>query len=94
MKMPLKKLHEVLSKSNKINSLNCLFIYELSNSCFNKNFGRIFFLTCNDYNGKTSFAEVAYNPIIAPVKPPATSVDKISPETVPPTLVKSVPFTE
>ena len=33
-----------------------------------------------------SLEVVAYKPIIAPVNPPATLVERISPETVPPTV--------
>ena len=41
-----------------------------------------------------SFHEVAYNPIKAPVNPPATLVDKISPDTIPPPFTYSAPSAE
>ena len=46
------------------------------------------------HSGNASFPEVAYKPSNAPVKPPATFVDRISPETVPPKFTKSFPFIE
>ena len=44
------------------------------------------------YCGIALFTEVAYKPIIAPVNPRATSVDKMSPETTSPKRLKLPPL--
>ena len=46
-----------------------------------------FVVTNFDYKASASLEVVAYKPIIAPVNPPATLVERISPETVPPTVL-------